>query len=615
MITATHTEQMVDKVAARVTVITRDMIDISTATNLQELLEFVPGLSVFDRYGNGATSTVDARGFTEGNATVILLDGRKLNRPSGQAVDWNLLPLENVHRVEIVRGASAGVLYGEGAVAAVINIISRGAVAGEGVWNLEGRAGSEGDLIGSISVGGADRRMLYYLFARTGKDEGFRSEGVIDSKDFNMRITDNFLDSYYFGLELIYHEDEQGLAGSLRSDEMHVSRTQAASDHAGADSESTIYGFTLGQSMGDTALVEASYYIEELTNNTENSAINLSDTLETTRTRIKVVYGGPMHAISVGLEQVEHKGDTRSKVTASGINSVFDATRTETGYFVNDSIFYSENIVLQVGLRQESVEYDLSLTGTTDMGAVNRKKAPDLKEESYYSGFAYSYGAGSKVYANYASTASFPQNDQFLDPYSGQYIDLKATTTLLTEGGVEHAFGQRSSMRGSYFTSESSDEIITGANTLVQESAERKGYELGLTFGVMDGVVLDLDYTKMETEITSGAFKGKTIPLTAEQSASATILMNFSSSVFLLQGRWSETRVPSGDLANSESTLSEFMTINAKATIDFDGGAFYFGINNLLDEVYESYGESKGGGVGYYPAQGQRYYAGVRMSL
>ena len=124
VVTAARTEEEISKIPANVTVITREDIEKSTASTVQDLLRNEEGLVINDLYGSGTKSTVDMRGFASGLNTVILLDGRRLNEIDLSGVDWNLIPMENIERVEVVRG-SGSVLFGDNAMAGVINIITK----------------------------------------------------------------------------------------------------------------------------------------------------------------------------------------------------------------------------------------------------------------------------------------------------------------------------------------------------------------------------------------------------------------------------------------------------------------------------------------------------------
>src|SRR5512137_2965531 len=112
VITATRAEEEVEKISANVTVITQEKIKKSTATTVQDLLKNEDGIFISDLYGTGTKSSVDMRGFAYGTGTVVMIDSRRLNEVDTGSVDWNLIPLENVERIEIVHGTES-VLYGD----------------------------------------------------------------------------------------------------------------------------------------------------------------------------------------------------------------------------------------------------------------------------------------------------------------------------------------------------------------------------------------------------------------------------------------------------------------------------------------------------------------------
>lgn len=111
---------------ASVRVISRAEIEKSAASSLIEVLGGQAGLQVRDTLGDGNRAAISLRGFGENavNNTLVLVDGRRLNNPSLKGPDLNSVPLANIERIEILRGAGT-VLYGDQAVGGVINIITR----------------------------------------------------------------------------------------------------------------------------------------------------------------------------------------------------------------------------------------------------------------------------------------------------------------------------------------------------------------------------------------------------------------------------------------------------------------------------------------------------------
>ncbi len=110
-----------------ISVIARPDIEASPARTLPELLARQAGINLRDLHGtHSGTSTVDLRGFgaAAGQNALVMIDGRPLNDWDLSGVVWSALPLEQVERIEVLRG-SQSVLYGAGASGGVINIVTR----------------------------------------------------------------------------------------------------------------------------------------------------------------------------------------------------------------------------------------------------------------------------------------------------------------------------------------------------------------------------------------------------------------------------------------------------------------------------------------------------------
>ena len=125
VVTATRLEEPIEDVAQDITVITRKEIESGSYRDLTEIVRNASGLHLTE-YGNrGANALASLRGSTA-EQVLVMVDGKRLNKPGDGLFDLNTLPvpIENIERVEILRGASSA-LYGADAMGGVINIITR----------------------------------------------------------------------------------------------------------------------------------------------------------------------------------------------------------------------------------------------------------------------------------------------------------------------------------------------------------------------------------------------------------------------------------------------------------------------------------------------------------
>ncbi len=139
-VTATRVPTKIDRVASAVTVLTAAQMRIAGYRTVADALRDTPAASVVETGSYGGVTSLFMRG-GERDYVKVLLDGVTLNEPGG-AYDFADLSLENVERIEIVRGPGS-VLYGSDAMTGVIQIISRTG-SGPTAARAEARAGTFG---------------------------------------------------------------------------------------------------------------------------------------------------------------------------------------------------------------------------------------------------------------------------------------------------------------------------------------------------------------------------------------------------------------------------------------------------------------------------------------
>ncbi len=117
-------------VEAAQTVSTVTAVDIraKNARTLDQALNLLPGVNV--RVGGDGVPRIDVRGFRTRHV-LLLLDGIPLNSAYDQQFNPATIPTENVAVIKLTEGASS-VLYGQGALGGVINIITRKGMQGLG---------------------------------------------------------------------------------------------------------------------------------------------------------------------------------------------------------------------------------------------------------------------------------------------------------------------------------------------------------------------------------------------------------------------------------------------------------------------------------------------------
>ena len=213
VVTATKTPEKRRDIPNAVIIIDKNDIQRSGAKTIGELLANEPGID-WQTYGNygGAAQEIHIRGM-RGNATQVLVNGIAFNSPSLGVADVGKIPVDNIERIEIVKG-SGSVLYGSGAMAGTVNIITKSPTrdkmdlkigAGYGSQNTY-RIAAENGMFVAGDFG-------YYLTAGRTETDGFRDNSYLRQNDASLKLVLDKKDLINISLYGDYIERNNGVPG------------------------------------------------------------------------------------------------------------------------------------------------------------------------------------------------------------------------------------------------------------------------------------------------------------------------------------------------------------------------------------------------------------------
>jgi iron complex outermembrane receptor protein len=161
---------------AAIYVLTSDAIRDGGFTTLPEALRMVPGLYVAQT--DDHIWQISARGFSDlyNDKMLVLVDGRSVYTPLYGGVYWDALdiPLENIDRVEVIRGPG-GTLWGADAMNGVINIVTKSADQIQGSM-VSATLDKDTGYTTTVRQGGAiGSKLNYYVYGRASYLEPFAS--------------------------------------------------------------------------------------------------------------------------------------------------------------------------------------------------------------------------------------------------------------------------------------------------------------------------------------------------------------------------------------------------------------------------------------------------------
>ncbi len=213
VVTATKTETEADKTASSITVIDRAKIEQEQYRLLADALRIVPGMTVINPGVTGNVATVLTRG-TATKDTMLLIDGRPM--PYNLAGSFNLetMALDNVERVEVLRGPAAS-LYGGRTMGGVINVITRSGRALEKPETTAFfEAGSYGTFREGVSTLGAAGDLDWGFEASRTDIQGQRINSQFQQSNAAGKIGYQIADDLRFDLDLRYYTANVGVPGS-----------------------------------------------------------------------------------------------------------------------------------------------------------------------------------------------------------------------------------------------------------------------------------------------------------------------------------------------------------------------------------------------------------------
>ena len=622
VVTATRTEEEIVKIPANVTVITQEEIKKAPATTVQDLLKNEEGIFIIDLYGTGTKSSVDMRGFAYGSNTLILIDGRRLNEVDTGSVDWNLIPLENVERIEIVRGTES-VLYGDNAVAGAINIITKkGASQPELV--VDARAESYHGHTEYATFQGANEKIGYFFLLKNRGTSGYRENSEFFATDMNARINLKVTDFFTIDFTSGYHQDRQGLPGGLTEAQVKQDRKQADFPDDGTKYRQSYYDVKANFLLSTWGNLELAYSY----NNREfdSDLIFFGNTFSTVRSsdavglRAKLTVDttsfGRRNLLITGIDYFDSTVKNESSSIYSDIHG--DVTKKEVGLYIQDEFFVTEKLTLSLGYRASSSKFDGTAVGDDlFMGPISAKINSSYTENAYKAGITYNYAKNAKIYASYARGYRLPTIDEVFI-FNGSIVDLKPERSDTYEIGILHTFNNLMQAKLTAYTMNVHDRLFFNSNIFATENLDKtdqSGVEAGIMAPINEAVTAFGNLTYSKATFSAGPNDGNTLPLIPRYSANiGADLKPMKGLLLTVIANWVDNRYLENDVTNDLKKLESYITVSSKISYTYKNATAYVGVNNLFNDKYSGYGAAGFGGLRkYYPAPERNFYGGVRV--
>ncbi len=632
VITATRFPEDVRRLPASVTVLEAADIERSAARTLPELLAEQSGLNMRDFFGNNAAGTsIDLRGFgiTGPQNTLMLVDGRRISDFDLSGVQWAAIPLATIERIEILRGTGA-VLYGDGATAGVVNIITRSPL----------RQGPRAEALGRIASYGTAEGQLYAgragaAFGINASIYGYDADGY---RRNNRNQQQNLATNMRWGLgesyaDLRFGMDRQKLRlPGARTVQPSIGLNEYATDPRGAQTpldwserDGNRAGATLAHRVGEAELslgldwrdkAQRSYFDQQ-------GPVARDDRLQWSsigpRARVPLHIGGVHHRLTLGADgnawRYDSRRSNRPENLAQPVNRV-RVNQDAVALYVQDAMQLSEESLLTLGWREERVKYrasdvfDPTSPGYPGFGSQAPAVSETQRQHAWEAGWRQALSPAWAWFARAGRSYRFVNAEEIYESdaaFNAEFQILRPQHARTVEGGTEWRV-RSASVRTTLFHADITDEIhldpfSAGIGNTNLPPTRRRGIESESWWQATSALRLSAGYTYTDARFRSGvlpgnagfgtnvSIAGKRVPLVPEHKLNLGLAWDLGARTRLSGAL---TAVSAQFMDNDEpnslgAKIPAYALLDLKLTREFSRGRLALALNNALDEAYYTY--------------------------
>lgn len=242
VVTSSRQNESATAATAATTVFTREDIETIKPRSVPDLLSRAPGVQIGQTGGRGSQTGLFVRG-TKSAQTLVLIDGVRINGADSGSAPLDMLAIDQVERIEIVRGPRSAV-YGSDAIGGVVQIFTRSGKRGvqpslhvgygsNKTWERRaGISGGDNDTSFNLSVSSEDTRGIdrttYPLSGPDSDRDAYRNNSV------NLSLRHSLDDRLDVGLNVLDQRGEteydMGFNGDFPYDEFQLSTVSTFAD-------------------------------------------------------------------------------------------------------------------------------------------------------------------------------------------------------------------------------------------------------------------------------------------------------------------------------------------------------------------------------------------------
>lgn len=602
-----------------VTVITAEDIEERGAQTIEQALKVVPGLTAYSNTG-GSDPKITFRGMAPGKEQqniLYLVNGIPYNSTVDTGgVNLNLIPVDAIERIEVVPN-SGNIVYGEGAVAGVINIITK--------------EGENKKYFGSVGVEGGSYNLRKYRVTAGSQITDRASVNVnYTSKDVHGYRNHDKRDVDYVDVNTKYRLDNGALT-------FNYSHAETEYKFPGAMTKKTNVKKATGSTKGkETLNIYKAKYEGKLTDNLElslagdykdktyksiNEKKGIRSTLRDTDSfyitpQLKYTYMNDSYFILGGDFA---KGKSKYTYLAK---TATDTKKESLGVFATNTLRYDDFLFTQ-GFRHQKLKYDVK----DKLYPSPEHKLPKtvdqtFNENAYELTGTYLIGDKSSAYLTYNRAFRAPTADEAGRWRPGYDVNMQTSDTF--EFGMKGVWNNFY-LSGAIYQTETKNEIFyvgyedgkLGKTFNLPGRNRRRGIEVAMEQH-FDAFTLREGFSYMDHKIKSGAFAGSEIPgvpkIIYNLGVDYDILENLTFNAnFYYYGSAYATYDFHNDIGKQKGHNETDISVNYRMD---NGLTLYGGVNNLFDnEFFNAKANTDGRTLKYFYGARRNYYVGLKYNF
>lgn len=574
----------------------------SVPGDAEQLLQRLPGVSLFRPGGAGGVSEIFVRG-GESNFTAVYVDGVRLNDTTntrGGSFDFSMLPASRIERIELAPGATSAI-YGADAMAGVIRIETAWPEPGD--WLARAEIGSESDWRAELGSTFALVDGLALSLIGTVTDGGDEIEGsTLETAELGARLeiarADADADAAAWTLTARFASRDRTSFPEVSGGPLYAVLRELESSESEQASFSAVTGWTFSEAWSAELALSRAKTREDFRSPPIAAGILDGQPAYSTRTdfdRSEILFvnryriSDTQHA-AFGVDLVLENGRDGGSVDLGGfvLPAAYELDRNTRSAFAEVGKHFAAGFDLSVALR-----VDRAGEHSETSGKLSLSKHLD--------------GIDGRLWAAAANGFKLPSFFALGNPAYGN-PNLVPEQVESLEIGFEHAPAERFGYGVSLFGNAYQDLIDFDFETFTlvnRASVDIDGAQAWLTYSVNDTFTVSVDATVLSIGTGEGS---STLPRRPEATAGVRFDRRFGRGWSVMGslrhvGSRTISSIPTGVIEDAAYELADFVLRKAAA----DGMSYWVALDNIFDADYM---HAPG-----FPAPGTRIRLGAEISF